>query len=150
MRRSHLFNDKGFTLIESLVILSIIIVLSTMSMSAVSSVQQQNLTDYVFETFEQDIFYLQQYSILNQTDPTLLFYPDDHRYIVYDNPFEPPIINRTFNEDVTFHTSPINHRLHFKPTGSIINPGSFHITINSQQYNVTFPFGKGRYYVTEK
>ncbi|WP_411953438.1 competence type IV pilus minor pilin ComGD [Alkalibacillus sp. S2W] len=142
--------QKGFTLVETLIVLSIVLTVSLMSWTTIQSIQQKQLETHIFDTFEQDIFYLQQYSTFHQKDLRLLFYPDEQRYIIYNNPFDPPIISREFNKNISFRLSSIGSQIRFKPSGTIVNPGSLFVTIDSQEYRITFPFGKARYYVTKE
>ncbi|WP_306974453.1 competence type IV pilus minor pilin ComGD [Alkalibacillus salilacus] len=145
-----LLTQKGFTLVETLIVLSIVLTVTFMSWTTIQYIQQKQLETHFFDTFEQDIFFLQQYSSIYQNDPKLLFYPEEHRYIIYYNPFDPPVISREFNDNISFRLSSIGSQIRFKPSGTIVNPGSLFVTIDSQEYPITFPFGKARYYVIKE
>ncbi|MDQ0351010.1 competence protein ComGD [Alkalibacillus filiformis] len=139
-------NSNGFTLIEQLIVLSVILTILFFSWYNFHSINTNRTTQHVLDTFEQDIFYIQQHSLLYQRRLTLLF-TSSNSYIIYRSSLESPIIEREFGEDVQFQYE--TRRISFTPRGTIVDPRTIYISINGQTYEVTFPFGKGRYYVTE-
>ncbi|GAA0457884.1 competence type IV pilus minor pilin ComGD [Alkalibacillus silvisoli] len=143
------FNNQGFTLIEILLVLSIVLLITHFSWNAIKLIDQNRAENQFFETFEQDVFYIQQYTLLHQRRLTLLFNSSNSGYIIYENPFNPPLVERKFDENIRLNTSAINNRIVFNTTGSITRPGSFRLIIDENEFLITFPFGKGRYYVTK-
>ncbi|WP_188206151.1 competence type IV pilus minor pilin ComGD [Alkalibacillus aidingensis] len=142
-------NSKGFTLVEVLIVLSIVTTITYFSLNMFQEIQNKRTINQFFATFEQDIFYIQQYTLLNQSRLTLTFQPHSHGYRIYDNPLMPAHIVRQFDDTIIFHTTDLNHKIRFNTTGNISQPGSFEVIIHNQTYRITFPFGKGRYYVTQ-
>ncbi|WP_017187455.1 hypothetical protein, partial [Alkalibacillus haloalkaliphilus] len=103
-------------------------------------------TQHVLTTFEQDIFYIQQHSLLYQRRLTLLF-TSSNSYIIYRSSLDHPLIERGFDDDVHFLGG--TRRISFTPRGTINEPRTIFLSINGQTYEITFSFGKGRYNVTE-
>ncbi|WP_027963430.1 competence type IV pilus minor pilin ComGD [Halalkalibacillus halophilus] len=140
--------DRGFTLIELLIVLSILIIVTLSTIQFFQWNITERKTQLFFHQFNQDVFFIQQHTMLEQKRLTLYFVPNENRYRIYENTLQPPIIDRSF-QDVKFRTASIEHSIRFNATGTVVQPHSFHVEIGNTQYKITFPFGKGRYYVSE-
>ncbi|GEL77342.1 competence type IV pilus minor pilin ComGD [Tenuibacillus multivorans] len=141
--------QAGFTVIEMLIVLTIILMITTFSMNQmVKSTTNDPLEDFL-EQLEKDIFMMQQQAMTKQKQLSLLFHLNEHYYMIYDSPLNPAILKRDYDHRLQLDLTSINNPLHYRSSGVPINPGSFILTYNEKHYKVTFPFGKGRFYVTE-
>ncbi|MGX6442735.1 competence type IV pilus minor pilin ComGD [Neobacillus sp. K501] len=143
-------NQKGFTLIESLVVLSIFIIIS--SITVVSIKPQYYMADD--ETFisqlKADLNYAQQFAISHQKEVKVNFIPNRFRYIIYENNNSPNIIERQYSPNI--HVSPGSIPLYFKylPNGNVDQFGSLYFKSTEKSYRLTILIGKGRFYVAEE
>lgn len=143
-------NQKGFTLIESLVVLSIFIIIS--SITVVSIKPQYYMADD--ETFisqlKADLYYAQQFAISHQKEVKVNFIPNRFRYIIYENNNSPNIIERQYSPNI--HVSPGSIPLYFKylPNGNVDQFGSLYFKSTEKSYRLTILIGKGRFYVAEE
>ncbi|MDV2580977.1 competence type IV pilus minor pilin ComGD [Alkalibacillus haloalkaliphilus] len=144
--RTKINNSNGFTLVEQLIVLSVILTILFFSWHNFHSVNVNRTTQHVLNTFEQDIFYIQQHSLLHQRRLTLLF-TSSNSYIIYRSSLEPPLVEREFEDHVHFNFD--TRRISFNPRGTINEPKTINLSINGQTYEIIFSFGKGRYYVIE-
>jgi competence protein ComGD len=143
-------NQKGFTLIESLVVLSIFLIIS--SITAFSIKPQYNMSDD--ETFisqlKADLYYAQQYAISHQKEVKVNFIPNKHRYIIYEHNDLPNLVERNYSPSI--QVSPGSIPLYFKylVNGNVDQFGSIYIKSNEKSYRLTVLIGKGRFYVIEE
>lgn len=143
-------NQKGFTLIESLVVLSIFIIIS--SITVVSIKPQYYMADD--ETFisqlKADLYYAQQFAISHQKEVKVNFIPNRFRYIIYENNNSPNIVERQYSPNI--HVSPGSIPLYFKylPNGNVDQFGSLFFKSKEKSYRLTILIGKGRFYVAEE
>jgi competence protein ComGD len=136
---------NGFTLIEMLIALSIVMMMLLLvvpiSLSTLEAAEEKQF----FQTLEFDMLYIQ-----NMAHEDILFsirFSDDHYRIVRGN--QGGTIRRNYPKGVTIdaHT---NRVITFEHHGSIRNPRTIHIHTEEASYDMIFPFGKGRYYIEEK
>ena len=143
-------NDQnGFTLIESLLVLSIFMIISSIT---VFSLQPQHsvLEDEAFLTqLKADLLYSQQYAISRQNDVSVVFLPEQYRYYMVGKTELPPIIVRNYSKN--FHLVEGTIPLYFKflRDGNVNKFGTFLIQTKNKTYQVTVLIGKGRFYVKE-
>jgi competence protein ComGD len=145
-----IYNQKGFTLIESLVVLSIFLIIS--SITVVSIKPQYYMADD--ETFisqlKADLYYAQQFAISHQKEVKVNFIPNRYSYSIYENNNSPKIIERKYSSNI--QVSPGSIPLYFKylPNGNVDQFGSLYFKSKEKSYRLTILIGKGRFYVTEE
>jgi competence protein ComGD len=145
-----IFNQKGFTLIESLVVLSIFLIIS--SITVVSIKPQYYMADD--ETFisqlKADLYYAQQFAISHQKEVKVNFIPNRYSYSIYENNNSPKIIERKYSSNI--QVSPGSIPLYFKylPNGNVDQFGSLYFKSKEKSYRLTILIGKGRFYVIEE
>lgn len=143
-------NQKGFTLIESLVVLSIFLIIS--SITVISIKPQYNMADD--ETFisqlKADIYYAQQYAISHQKEVKVNFAPNKNSYFIYEHNNSSNIVERQYSPSI--QVSPGSIPLYFKylPNGNVEQFGSLYIKSKEKSYRLTVLIGKGRFYVIEE
>nr|WP_289036702.1 competence type IV pilus minor pilin ComGD [uncultured Allobacillus sp.] len=141
------FNQKGFTLIEILVVLSIIIILSHFYLLGHNQKPAEQTLEQFLETFENDLFYLQQYTMTNQIIPQLFFDPSNHIYSIRHASLGQPLLERKFRKDIRIQLNNFKNPLTFSTRGNLSSPGTFFIHFGEDKYELRFQFGKGQFYV---
>ena len=75
-------NQKGFTLIESLIVLSIFLIISSITAFSIKP-QYYSAVDKAFiSQLKADLYYGQQYAIANQMEVKVIFYEHEHMYLI--------------------------------------------------------------------
>jgi competence protein ComGD len=143
-------NQEGFTLIESLLVLSIFMIISFITAFSLQP-QQFVLEDEAFITqLRADLFYAQQYAISHQDEVSIDIEPQEHRYYLSLKAHWPPLIDRYYSTNITLTNGSLPLSFKFLPDGNINKFGSFYIQTKKRYYRMTFLIGKGRFYVTEQ
>jgi competence protein ComGD len=143
-------NQKGFTLVESLLVLSIFMIISFITAFSLQP-QQSVLEDEAFITqLRADLLYGQQFAIAHQEEVTIIILPSKHKYNLSIQGRFPPIIERSFSTNISLSEGSIPLSFSFLPNGNINKFGSFFIKTKENEYRMTFLIGKGRFYVTEQ
>jgi competence protein ComGD len=143
-------NQKGFTLTESLVVLSIFMILT--SITVFSLKPQYSMIDEAafFTQLKGDLYYAQTYAISRQHEVNVTFMPNEYKYFMYLNANAPPIVNRTYSTNFYVKEGSLPLYFKFLSDGNINKFGSLIIKTKTKTYRMTFLIGKGRFYVTEQ
>lgn len=118
-------NQEGFTLIEILVVF--IDCFDPLSFLSFGQNRQpsEDTVDQFLETFENDLFYLQQYTMTKQIMPQLYFDPSNHMYSIRHASFAQPLIERKYREDIQVKLNNFKNPLTFTSRGNLSNPREF-------------------------
>jgi competence protein ComGD len=143
-------NDQnGFTLIESLLVLSIFMIISSITVFSLKP-QHSVLEDEAFLTqLKADLYYSQQYAISHQHEVTVVFLPAQYRYYMLLRPDLPPIVMRNYSTNIYLVEGSIPLFFRFLNDGNVNQFGSFLIQTKNKTYQMTLLIGKGRFYVKE-
>jgi competence protein ComGD len=143
-------NEHGFTLIESLLVLSIFLIISSITAFSVKPQYESAICDEFLTQLQTDLFIAQQYAISHQKDITMNIISDQHYYYIRDRYDLPLVIERYYSKKVI--VSPGSMPLYFKflPGGNPNKFGSFLIQCEKKNYRLTFLLGMGRFYVIEQ
>ncbi|MFA1821548.1 competence type IV pilus minor pilin ComGD [Virgibacillus oceani] len=138
-------NKNGFTLIEMLIALSIVMIMLLLvvpiSLSTLDAAEEEQF----LQTLEFDVLYIQ--SMAGENLLTSIRFADDHYRIIRGN--QEGFIKRDYPKDVTIN-SRISNEITFDHRGSIRNPRTIEIHTKNASYRMIFPFGKGRYYIEKE
>lgn len=137
----------GFTLVEVLIVLSIIQVFTYFGINHLDKTQDKQTFERWYKQFEIDVLYLQKQSLVSSQLPYIQFYTSDYLYTVSETTSKKHLFKRTYpNEwDVRFPTT--KSKLTFSNNGQVQHPGTMTILTKHYLFTITFPFGKGRCYV---
>lgn len=143
-------NQKGFTLIESLVVLSIFLIIS--SITAFTIKPQYNMEgDQTFiSQLKADLYYAQQYAISNQVEVKVNFIPEQNRYIIFERNDLPNLVERNYSPNIRIISGSLLLYLTFTANGSTEKIGTLYIYTEDKSYRLTVLIGKGRFYVSEE
>ncbi|MEH7255108.1 competence type IV pilus minor pilin ComGD [Neobacillus niacini] len=141
-------NQKGFTLIESLIVLSILLIIS--SITAFNFKPQYNSTnDKAFiSQLKADLYYGQQYAISHQVEVKVFFYEYDYKYSL--NSGSNLLVERNHSPKIRVSQGTIPLYFKFNSNGNVDRFGTLFIRTPQKNYRLTVLIGKGRFYVIEE
>lgn len=141
-------NSKGFTLIEVLLVLSIVFVITSSVLFVSSSYVQKNSLQLFINQFKLDVYHLQSVSVSDGIYSTLVF-DDTRTSYTTRKSFYQPLVKRTLPKGVTLSNQSGLSQLSFHPNGSIEKFGT--LIFNTPNGDLIFRFyiGKGRIAVEE-
>lgn len=142
----NLANQNGFTLMEMLIVLSIVSLLFLILPSInIKSLENQQDKQFL-ETFKFDVLYVQNMSTLVTTDKAYIrIYKDHYKIrqkdkIIAERPYPKGLsINHAGHGDIRFHEK-----------GTFIYPRTMIITTRHAVYKAVFQPGKGRFYIAKQ
>lgn len=142
--------SKGFTLIESLLVLSIFLIISSIT-AFILQPHYNSVEDEAFlSQLKADLFYAQQYAISHQHEITVNFMANEYNYYVYERTDLPRLVERYYSNNIHVYPETLPLVFKFLVDGNVNKFGSFYIETKTGHYHVTFLIGKGRFYVTEE
>jgi competence protein ComGD len=142
--------QEGFTLIESLLVLSVFIIISSITAFTLKP-QYSTIDDEAFlSQLQTDLLYAQQYAISHQHEVTVIFMSDQNKYNIYMRSDLPNIIERNYTTNMTVYGGSLPLFFKFLPDGNVNKFGSFYIKSSKKNYRFTVLIGKGRFYVIEE
>ncbi|MYL41782.1 prepilin-type N-terminal cleavage/methylation domain-containing protein [Virgibacillus massiliensis] len=135
---------NGFSLIEMLVVLSIVMVLLGISVPPALSILEELESQYVLQTFETDVMKIQHMSAIHQSRIRIFLYEDKYA-ILHNSAIK---ITRLLPTGWKIDST-ISRNIEFERNGNIKQPRTFYIQAPNKTYKVVFPFGKGRFRIEE-
>ncbi|MCM2531674.1 GspH/FimT family protein [Neobacillus pocheonensis] len=143
-------NQEGFTLIESLLVFTIFLIIS--SITAFSLKPQNSVIDdeAFLNQLQADLHYAQAYAISHQHEVTVIFMSDQYKYNIYMRSDLPSLIERNYSTNMIVYGGSLPLFFKFLPDGNVNRFGSFFIKTSKKNYRLTVLIGKGRFYVIEE
>jgi competence protein ComGD len=141
--------QKGFTLIESLVVLSIFMIISSITVFSLKP-QHSIIEDESFLTqLKRDLYFAQQYAISHQHEVSVVINPEQYRYYFILRTELPPILVRNYSKNISLTEGSIPLYFKFLGDGNVNKFGTIFIQTKNKKYLLTVLIGKGRFYVKE-
>lgn len=134
--------EEGFTLLELLIVLTITSVVALFALPKMYQTIIYQGHRHQLELFSSDVFYIQNYALF--TAKSIEIIPYKEKYSIVSSSKQ---IERIYPDDLYLAYYP--DRTMFTTRGVLKNPARYNFRHSNGQYIVTFPFGKGREYVTE-
>ena len=134
-------NNKGFTLIEMLIVLSIFMVLASLSLNLYPKYVQKMETTRFVRQFEEDLYYAQSYAISHEMNISVNL--NNYNYTISSN-LNGVILQRMNPPNTTFKKGTNGLKIFFNDAGSPITSGVVYIQTDQERYKVTIYIGKGR------
>lgn len=142
-------DQKGFTLIESLVVLSIFMIISSITVFSLKP-QHSIIEDEAFLTqLKSDLYFAQQYAISHQHEVSVVIIPEKYSYYLLLRTDLPPILMRNYSKNIYFTVGSLPLYFKFLGDGNVNQFGSLFIQTKNKRYLLTVLIGKGRFYVKE-
>ena len=141
--------NHGFSYLEMLVVISVLMMVVAISVpfyqNTLTRVEEKNF----FRLLEQDMLWLQSASITSIKKPKFVIFPDQNFYELFEGA-DKLIIRRSYPSSIKVTLETFKIPFYFSSSGVPSQPGTFTVSIGQQKFKVTFPFGKGRFYVTKQ
>jgi competence protein ComGD len=140
--------ERGFTLIEMLIVFTIISVLIMLSIPKMDRLVEKKQIDYFIEQFKDDLLYAQQYAMTNKSSVIIAFYHQQPVYrIMEGSVFGRILLHRSYSANLQIQPVTLEPPLIFLPNGNVNKSGTILVTYGKQTYKIVFLLGKGRFYV---
>lgn len=143
-------DDKGFTLIEALLVLSIVIIISSVSLLQLRPLHESKKMDQFLEQLQNDIFYSQQYSISHNERTKIYFDVNGSFYRLNKGTINEGVFIRRVDPAIQIQLTTLGSTLSFTSNGNVYRAGEIRFKYRDSTYVVTFLLGKGRFYVTKR
>lgn len=137
--------QKGFTLLEMLLVLMILQVMAGVLLLSVKPVMQAYRLHYFFKQLQTDMWYAQQVAINSEKSVVLVFLNAESKYLMLSG--GNLIMTRNYEKDVTLQTEVIQGRVSFLQDGNVDKSGTIIVKNHEKKYRVVVLIGRGRFYV---
>ncbi|WP_022793614.1 competence type IV pilus minor pilin ComGD [Marinococcus halotolerans] len=141
-----LFNSKGYTFPEAIVVLLVFSVLAAVPFIHFSSAYQSTREDHFVRQLEADLVYSQHYAYTHHTPARLNWHAEENYYALVSNDRSEPLIERTIPEGFFAPTaSKLQfYELSYTEKGNIKKAGTATLHGPSRSYRFIFQIGRGR------
>lgn len=146
-------NQKGFTLIEILFVLSIVLVIASVTTISIRPQYLNSEKEHFLSNLRADLLYSQQYAISQQKHLVVFILPKENRYFVIEKLSNKFIVERSIPEGIKVEKSSlgvINIDFEFGPDGGVNRFGTIYFMIGKERYKITLQIGVGRLYVVKE
>ncbi|MGK8830248.1 comG operon protein ComGD [Bacillus paranthracis] len=137
--------QKGFTLLEMLLVLFAISVLSMVTYFHVHSLYEKQKIEQFLRQLSNDILYMQQLAINRQKHYTLRWHKDRHMYYIGESSTDHSIIKREYDSDIQLDLNTFPNPMTYNPSGNINRGGTILLSYRSYKYEIVFQLGRGRF-----
>ncbi|HFJ9449350.1 TPA: comG operon protein ComGD [Bacillus tropicus] len=137
--------QKGFTLLEILLVLFAISVLSMVTYVNVHSLYEKQKIEQFLRQFSNDILYMQQLAINRQKHYTLRWHKGRHMYYIGESSTDLSIIKREYDSDIQLDLNTFPNPMTYNPSGNINRGGTILLSYRSYKYEIVFQLGRGRF-----
>lgn len=142
-------NTKGFTLIEMLLVISVIMIISLFNIHSFQSYFEQRKLDDFMEQLEEDLLLAQMLALANQKTSNVVFFDDVYTVNYYENNKNGvKRITRYYPDGikVEFLTNSMGRTVYFLINGNVKEFGKFRVKYKKRKTTVVFQLGRGRFY----
>ena len=142
-------NELGFTLIESLFVLSVFLLIASLSLLFLRPHYSYLEKELFFSQLKTDIFHAQHHALSAQRPITFNFDPANHYYYAKD--YEGKILlERYYSKNIRAVEGSLKLSWVFNANGNMPEFGSIYFKIGTENYRLTFLIGRGRFYVVKE
>lgn len=143
---THLRNEQGFTLMESLLVLAIFMMILTISYFPLKFHEQLLEKQMFFHQLKGDLLYAQQYALTSQKRVSFNFVTPQHYYYIKNDNHQ-TILRREYPPYIRIAAGSQPTAFYFLSNGNISQFGTLYIYVEKEIYQLTFQLGRGRFYV---
>lgn len=135
-------NRKGFTLIETLLIVCFLGISLAVVLPNQHLVHEELTERRIIDKFTDDLHYIQQLSVQKGTIFTLYIDSVNNKYHIYKDWNSSIILSEEFPPDWEIKLTSLKPYTNFNRNGTISIPGTMWIYSNQKEYKIIFPFGR--------
>lgn len=139
-------NASGFTLVEMLIVLIIIMVLTILIVPNMFKMIQKFETTTFFKQLNSDILYIQNETMSQAREYRLVLKQDQQHYYIVN--YENKIVKEIKIPD-GINYSNVQTTIRFNLRGNVFNPRTIYFKDKDTSYKLVLPLGKGRHYIEE-
>lgn len=140
--------NKGFTLLEVLIVLALLMAGLGIGLPVYNSISAQKEEKHFFELLRSDIYFAQSLAYGSDHAISVFFRPEFGRYEVGESLFSPLLI-RKIPETVTFKKSSNLKEISYGARGSVFASGTLRFDTSSGEKTIVVHLGKGRVVFSE-
>ncbi len=141
---------NGFTLTETLIVLSVFMAMSSVSMVLVKPTYHLLEKNVFFSQFKSDLLFAQQYAISHQEEVSIHILPKLNTYYIRTRLNGPILVEREYSKGIRIMEGSLPLFFQYTASGNIKKFGSLYVEINKQFYRFTVLIGSGRFYVVKE
>jgi len=138
-------NQKGFSLLEVLFVLSIVSIIIVLTAPLNLSILERQQEKQFLETFQSDVLYIQNIAMTSDQLAEIVFSEDHYTIQIGKKKTEKRFFPSGWQ--VKAEVVPI---ITFNEYGTIKKSGTVKVRSRQSAYDIVFPLGKGRCYIIEK
>lgn len=135
-------NQKGYTLSEILIVLSIFIVIASISLYLYPTFQKKWEVKKFVHQFQEDLYYTQQYAMSHKRPISIIL--SEGNYTIFST-MDGNLVRRANPADIKFSSGTLGFRIIYNSNGTAIQAGTVYIQSFTEKYKITFYIGKGRF-----
>ncbi len=140
---------KGFTLLESLIVLTVVSVVLLLGIITVNPMVDWMKKRMFVSQLQSDLYYAYSHAINRKEKVSISFSRDDNRYSAIGDS-SGVLFNRDITHPVKIRGGSLNQlRFHITPDGTINHFGTVNFFLNDQPIDLTIHIGRGRFVVKE-
>ncbi|QGQ47244.1 type II secretion system protein [Metabacillus sediminilitoris] len=143
--QKRVLNQKGFTLLESLLVLFIVSTMSLILITNIAPIYHKKVIETFLNQFEKDMLYAQQYALVNEELVFVLFKSEQNLYKIESNEQEVDLLTRNYHPKIKIEGATLTNKITYISNGSIQKSGTMFISYKDSTYKVIFYLGKGRF-----
>ncbi|TDL82316.1 competence type IV pilus minor pilin ComGD [Peribacillus frigoritolerans] len=143
LRRQEI--ESGYTLTETIMVMSIVSVLMVLTMLIIQPFQSQKTAELFFEALERDVLYAQQHAISNKKGVMILFDTAKNQYIGVEGGIPAKrLFTVSYDSDIQITPATMDARVQFNSEGGITASGTMNVAYRKEKYRMIFYMGMGR------
>ncbi|KPB05209.1 competence type IV pilus minor pilin ComGD [Bacillus sp. CHD6a] len=149
MQESKYRTNGGYTLLESLLVISIVSVLLSVTVLTLNSTEESYISEQFNEQLSNDLLFAQQYALSSKKSVYIIFTPSENYYRIRQGTFQiNELVVREYHSSIKIDTRTMGQRITYHGNGSINRSGAIAIYVDDKKlYQYVFTLGKGRFYV---
>lgn len=149
-RLSLYLKEEGFTLVEMLIVILIVLSVVFLSYFHVRSSYENNVIQQFIEMLQEDIWLAQHYAISHSQSVELTFYAEQGIYDLRESGLRKLIYKRPVHSDIRIRPLTLSNPVKFLPNGNINQPGTLYVHYQNKTYKLIFQLGRGRFRVEKQ
>lgn len=144
----YLHSNKGFTIIEMLVVLAVLSAVLFLGIFTFQPIKVWMQKKLFISQLQSDLYHAHSYAI-NRKERIVLTFPRDNTYYSAVDQSSSVIFIRELSEPIKIAGDGTLTRFHITPDGTISNFGKVNFLLNKEKIELTVYIGRGRFVVKE-
>ncbi|MFX3624891.1 MAG: competence type IV pilus minor pilin ComGD [Ectobacillus sp.] len=133
----------GFTFLEMVIVLGIVSLISLIGMS-VFPLYDSRKDEQFLEQFRQDIVFMQQAAISNNSRYSLRWFTAHNKYIITSGDMKVALV-REYDPEIKVELVTLSSPMTYNANGNINKGGMMYVFYKQNKYKVVFQLGRGRF-----